>query len=353
MCHQGGFGFGAKAFRCERPFFLSHGWSRLEFPPESRPAASRAGASHLCPFARDTDPLLSLQCPKRWYDLPEGDTIYRAARTLNQALAGRTVIGFATGLATLARVNDDTPLVGRTVEKVESRGKWCLMYFSGQGEHVPLILVTHMRMSGSWHLYRTGEPWQKARSEMRVVIRTDVYEAVAFNVPVAEFHTARSLERTEVPKLGPDVVSGDFTLETGVARLEAYAREHPEEEVGVVLLNQRVISGLGNIYKNEVAFAARVNPWRPVGTLTRAEIERLVEFAMRYMRSNVAEGKGRGIATYTGQRRTSGPMKSSDRLWIYKRQGQECRRCGATILMRKQGTQVRSTYWCPECQRMR
>src|ERR1035437_6656820 len=98
--------------------------------------------------------------------MPEGDTIYRAARALQRALAGQVVTGFETGLATLARVNDDTPLVGRVVEKVESRGKWCLMYFSGD-----LILVTHMLMSGSWHLYRVGERWRMPRSKMRVVVR--------------------------------------------------------------------------------------------------------------------------------------------------------------------------------------
>ena len=283
--------------------------------------------------------------------MPEGDTIYRTARTLNQALAGRIVVAFETGLAKLARANDDTPLVGRTVERVESRGKWCLMHFSaGANGEQPLILVTHMRMNGSWHLYRTGERWQRPRSDMRVVVRTDAYEAVAFNVPVAEFHTARSLERTEVPKLGPDVLRGEFTAQTGVARLEAYAREHPETEVGVMLLNQRVLAGLGNVYKSEVAFAARVNPWRPVSTLTRAEMERLVEFAMRYLRANVRPGKGDGIITYTGPRRTTHGSNPDDRNWVYRRSGQECRRCGTSILMRKQGEQARSTYWCPECQ---
>lgn len=303
--------------------------------------------------------------------MPEGDTIYRTARTLNQALAGRVVTGFETGLAPLTRVNDDSPLAGRTVEKVESRGKWCLMYFSGQGKDEPLILVTHMRMNGSWHLYRTGERWQRPRSEMRVVVRVGGSdpthamkphewgtqnrgetgrEAVAFNVPVAEFHTARSLERTEVPKLGPDVLGEEFTAQAGAARLEAYAREHPDAEVGVALMNQRVLAGLGNIYKSEVAFAAQVNPWRAVGTLTRAEMERLVEFAMRYTRANVRSGKGAGIVTYTGPRSTTERTNPDDRNWVYRRSGQECRRCGATILMRKQGTQARSTYWCPECQ---
>jgi endonuclease-8 len=119
----------------------------------------------------------------------------------------------------------------------------------------------------------------------------------------------------------------------------------------VVLLNQRVLAGLGNVYKSEVAFAAKVNPWRPVGTLTRAEITGLVDFALRYMRANVANGKGDGIVTYTGQRRTTDRTNPNDRNWVYRRSGQECRRCGATILMRKQGTQARSTYWCPECQK--
>lgn len=284
--------------------------------------------------------------------MPEGDTIFRTARALNQALGGRLVTGFETALAKLARVNDDAPLVGRTVERVESRGKWCLIHFSGgQPGSEPLILVTHMLMSGSWHLYRPGERWRMPGRAMRCVIRTDAYEAVAFQVPIAEFHTTRSLARSsQVPKLGPDVLAEEFTAETGIARLQAYAREHPDAEVGVMLLNQRVLAGLGNVYKSEVAFAAEVSPWRTVGTLTRAETERLVEFALRYMRANVVDGKGDGIVTYTGHRRTTRSMDSEDRVWVYRRSGQECRRCGATIQMRKQGTQARSTYWCPECQ---
>ena len=107
--------------------------------------------------------------------MPEGDTIYRTARALQRALGGRVVTGFETGLAKLARVNDDAPLVGRVVEKVESRGKWCLIYFSGD-----LILVTHMLMSGSWHLYRLGEQWRMGRSRMRVVITVKCGERRSF-----------------------------------------------------------------------------------------------------------------------------------------------------------------------------
>jgi endonuclease-8 len=175
--------------------------------------------------------------------------------------------------------------------------------------------------------------------------------AVAFNVPIAEFHTARSLERSsQVPKLGPDVLAGEFTVEGGVARLETYGREHPEAEVGVVLLNQRVMAGLGNVYKSEVAFAAGVNPWRALRTVTRAEMVKMVDYSLRYMKANVADGKGDGIVTYTGNRRTTGRMDREERLWVYGRQGQECRRCGTLVMMRKQGEQARSTYWCPVCE---
>ena len=278
--------------------------------------------------------------------MPEGDTIYRAARALQKAVGGKVVTGFETGLAKLAGVNDDAPLVGRVVEKVESRGKWCLIYFSGD-----LILVTHMLMSGSWHLYRTGERWQMGRARMRVVIRTADWDAVAFNVPVAEFHTARSLERSDkVPKLGPDVLSESFSVEAGLARLSAYARENPDAEVAVVLLNQHVLAGLGNVYKSEVAFAAGVNPFRAMRTITQREMELIVEFAQRYMKANVVDGATGGIVTYSGNRRTTHTMNREERLWVYRRQGKECRRCGTLVMMRRQGVQARSTYWCPGCQ---
>jgi endonuclease-8 len=293
--------------------------------------------------------------------MPEGDTIYRAARALEKAIGGKVVTAFETGLAKLARVNDDTPLVGRAVEKVESRGKWCLIFFSGD-----LILVTHMLMSGSWHLYRPGERWQMGRGRMRVVIRTGDWEAVGFNIPVAEFHTARSLARSsQVPKLGPDILSENFTVEGGVARMAAYGRENPDAEIAVVLLNQRVLAGLGNVYKSEVLFAAGVNPFRAMRTITPREMELMVDVAQRYMKANVVDatpaskdrwpgtpdGKGGGIVTYSGNRRTMQAMDREERLWVYRRQGQECRRCGAMVMMRKQGgVQARSTYWCPECQ---
>src|SRR5450432_4376348 len=111
--------------------------------------------------------------------MPEGDTIFRAARTLNRALAGQVVTKFETQLPQLSRVDYDTPLTGRTVESVESSGKWLSMHFSGD-----LTLITHMLMSGSWHIYRPGERWQRGREQMRVAIYTAPFVAVAFQVPI-------------------------------------------------------------------------------------------------------------------------------------------------------------------------
>jgi endonuclease-8 len=278
--------------------------------------------------------------------MPEGDTIFRAARALNKALAGKVVTGFETTLAPLARVNDDRPIVGRTVERVEARGKWCLIFFSGD-----LILITHMRMSGSWHIYKTGERWQVSRSAMRIAITCGDVQAVAFSVPVAEFHTTRSLERSEnVPKLGVDVLGATYSVDTAVRALRDYRLSHPDTEIANVLLNQRVLAGIGNVYKSEIAFAAGVNPFRKMQTVSDRELERIAEIAHRYMHANIAESKGEGMVTYTGNRRTTRRMDHSARLWVYRRQGQECRRCGAIIEMRRQGTGARSTYWCPSCQ---
>lgn len=278
--------------------------------------------------------------------MPEGDTIYRAARALQKAIGGKVVTGFETGLAKLASLNDDAPVVGRTVEKVEARGKWCLVYFSGD-----LILVTHMLMSGSWHIYRTGEKWWMGRNRMRAAITCGEFQAVAFNVPVAEFHSARSLERSsQVPKLGVDILSDEYSAEAGVRALEEYGAANPDAEIGVVLLNQRVMAGLGNVYKSEVPFAAGVNPFRQMRTITAREMDVMAEVSQRYMKANVVDGAADGIVTYSGNRRTTHSMNAGDRLWVYGRQGQECRRCGAHVMMRKQGEQVRSTYWCPGCQ---
>jgi endonuclease VIII len=276
--------------------------------------------------------------------VPEGDTIFRSARALQKALAGHKVTRFETAYAPLASVHDQSPVTGRTIEQVESRGKWLLVHFSGD-----LILATHMLMSGSWHIYRLGERWTRARSHMRVVVGTADFVAVGFNVPVARFYTARTLERfAGVAGLGPDVLGTAFAKDEAAARM----LECAAEEVGNVLLNQRVLAGIGNVFKSEICFACGVHPFRTIATLSSREVECLLDTARRYLAANVADGAGDGIVTYTGGRRTTGASNPAARLWVYRRAGEACRRCGTTILTQKQGPGARSTYWCPDCQKL-
>lgn len=274
--------------------------------------------------------------------MPEGDTIFRAARTLHLALAGQAVTRFETQLPHLSRVDDDTPLAGRTVERVESVGKWMRMYFSGG-----LILVTHMLMSGSWHIYRPGEAWQRPRFHMRIVIHTARFVAVAFQVPVAEFHTAETLARhASTQRLGPDVLAPGFDIAEAAQQL----RSRPELELGDALLKQSLVAGIGNVFKSEVCFVSGVNPFRLVSSLSDAELSTIFTYARALMRSNINETSGDGIVTYTGLRRTTGRTDPSERLWVYHRRGEPCRKCATPILARKQGFDARTTFWCPRCQ---
>jgi endonuclease-8 len=274
--------------------------------------------------------------------VPEGDTIFRSARALHRALAGKLVTRFETAYAHLASVDDDKRIAGRTVERVEARGKWLLMYFSGD-----LILVTHMRMNGSWHIYRSGERWRRPRRDMRIVIETADWSAVGFAVPVAEFHSAASLLRkTMIPALGPDLLKHDFDLGGAVAGM----RERADEQVGEVLLNQKVMAGIGNVYKSETCFICGVNPFRQVQTVDTTELEQLTFTARKLLTLNVAEDANGEILTYAGLRRTTRTGDHTARLWVYGRRGEPCRRCGTPIEMRKQGVGARSTFWCPVCQ---
>ncbi len=276
--------------------------------------------------------------------MPEGDTIFRAARTLNRALAGQTVTGFETVLPQLSRIDQDAPIAGRTVESVESQGKWMLMRFSGD-----LTLLTHMLMNGSWHIYRPGEAWRRGRYRMRILIETREYVAVGFDVPVAEFHDSASLARhPSLTRLGPDVLDEAFEPAEAARRL----RELGELPVGEALLRQSLVAGIGNVYKSEICFACRVNPFRKVSSLSDAELICLTSRAQEYLRANVTDASGDGIVTYTGFRRTTRRADPGARLWVYGRHNQPCRRCGRAIQSRKQGEAARVTFWCANCQPM-
>jgi endonuclease-8 len=274
--------------------------------------------------------------------MPEGDTIFRAARTLNRALGGKVVTDFQTVLSKLSRIDEDQPIVGRRVEAVRCFGKWLSIHFSGD-----LILLTHMLMNGIWHIYRPAERWRRSRDDMRIVVATPDFVAVAFNVQIAEFHTEKSLaQRSAVARLGPDVLSQSFDENEAIAQL----RPHPEMEIGEALLQQTLLAGLGNVYKSEICFACRVNPFRVISTLSESELKCLIKTAKKYLLANVTDTSFAQRVTYTGFRRTTGRANRADRLWVYGRAGEPCRRCGTPIERSKQASNARVTFWCPECQ---
>ena len=263
--------------------------------------------------------------------MPEGDTIWRTARTLRAALAGRTVTGFESSLPEVAARGRAQRLVGRTVEAVESRGKHLLLHFSGGAS-----LHTHLRMTGSWHVYRPATRGRAPAHLARAVVRTDAYVAVCFQAPVVELLTLVEL-RAHAPlqSLGPDLLAPDFDPALARARLRA----RDDAEIGDALLDQTALAGIGNVYKSEVLFLCGVNPFRKVADLADEVLDRIVATAGVQMKRNLGGGT----------RRTT-PGLEVQPLWVYEQGGRPCRRCGSAITRRLQGAAARSTYWCPRCQ---
>lgn len=277
--------------------------------------------------------------------MPEGDTIFRTARTLGRALAGKPVTAFRSTYPNLARVHDDTPLTGQLVDRVESRGKWLLIHFSGGA-----TLATHMLMSGSWHIYRHGERWQRPHQHMRIVIENSDYIAVGFTVPVAEMHTAETLARhAKLPAPASDVLKQEFNTAAVTRRMMARG----SEDIADVLLNQSVLAGVGNEFKSEICFVTGIHPFCKVSALSAAQIEAVITASQKLVAANILEDCGDTIVTYGGRhRRTTNASDPTARVWVYGRAGEPCRRCAEPVRRRTQGPHARTTFWCPRCQPM-
>jgi endonuclease-8 len=277
--------------------------------------------------------------------MPEGDTIFRTARAMGRALEGKPVTGFRSTYPLLTRFDDDEPIAGQLVEMVESRGKWLLIRFSGGG-----TLATHLLMNGSWHIYRPGERWQQPRVNMRIVLENAEYVTVGFRVPVAKMLRAHELERTlRIPPQMIDVLSEKFDADEVARRVAA----HDGEEIADVLLHQEVMAGVGNEFKSEICFVAGVNPFCTVKELRAGEIEALIAASVRLVKANVLEDSGQTRMTYGGMhRRTTGRIDPRERVWVYGRGGDPCRKCGEPISRRLQGPDARVTFWCQRCQPM-
>lgn len=259
--------------------------------------------------------------------MPEGDTIYRAAAALRTALVGRTVSKFEA-----QRLTGPAPRRGAAVERVESHGKHLEIVFDDG-----IILHTHMRMTGSWHLYHPGEKWRKRRHQARVIIETDEWVAVCFNAPVVE--TYREFDQTRHPRagrLGPDLCNENADLHECAARLFHY--DNPDATIGDALLDQRVMSGVGNVFRCEVLWACGIHPWAKVSNVPQSTCLDLVLTAATQLRANL-----------NSPVRVTAPDVPGG-LAVYGRNGQKCVRCGDVIRLTKMGEMARLLYWCPGCQ---
>jgi endonuclease-8 len=258
--------------------------------------------------------------------VPEGDTVWRTARTLDQALTGTTLLASDFRVPGLATVD----LAGQVVEQTRARGKHLLTRIGA--DHT---LHTHLKMEGSWHLYKPESRWRRPTHEARVVLRTEDWTAVGFALGVVEL-VRRADEHQVVGHLGPDLLGPDWDEDEALRRLLA----DPARAVGDAILDQRNLAGIGNMYKAELCFLAGVSPWLPVGEVP--DLPRLVRRAKQVLEAN----KERAAQT------TTGDLRRGRQLWVYGRDKQPCRRCGTPIRVQLQGaaTRERATYWCPVCQ---
>ncbi|MEO8632408.1 MAG: DNA-formamidopyrimidine glycosylase family protein, partial [Chloroflexota bacterium] len=246
--------------------------------------------------------------------MPEGDTIHRVATVLRRALADRVVTGFE---VVAPRVTSDAQrfeIVGSVVRSVESNGKHLLIAFARGDDDV--VLHTHLKMTGMWHIYRPGERWWEPRSDARVVITTDAFVAPCFRPPVVELMASREIALHAVlPRLGPDIIRDEFDEDEALRRLRA---SPPERDIATALLDQRTISGIGNVFKCEALFLERVSPWAKVADLDDATLRRLAGQARKLMRLNRAGG----------ERRTRFALNAAEGMWVDERTGLPCHVCG-------------------------
>lgn len=257
--------------------------------------------------------------------MPEGDTIHRTAARLKPVLAGTRVKAFRA-----PRLVERGPAPGTPILDVEAVGKYLLVHF-GDGSS----LETHMKMSGSWHAYRSGERWRRSPGAARAVIETDGgWVAVCFAAP----HVKLTRGGTGPSHLGPDLCTEAPDLAAAAARFDVC---DPATPAAVALLDQRVCCGVGNVYKSEVLFACGLHPETPVGAIDRELRLRLVTTAHELLRRNLGGGP-----------RTTTRPGAPGALAVYDRTGRPCHTCGQPITSAIHGVHARRTWWCPACQPM-
>ena len=273
--------------------------------------------------------------------MPEGDSLARTADGLRPHLLGRRV--------TAARARIPGPaiskVVGATVIEVRSLGKNLLIRFDNG-----LEVRTHLRLRGTWHRYRPGEPWRRAPNRATLVLEVPGAVAVAFDVPVVELLEQRA-EHLHPPLggLGPDLLDPEVDL--GEARRRLRQPGRAIHSIAEAITDQRAVAGLGNVNKSEILWLERVDPFARVADVDDATLDRLLETGQRLLVANADRRTGPGRVTTAGpDARRPDPRAGGDRVWVYRRAGRPCRRCGTLIRSARQGDLPRTTYWCPTCQ---
>ena len=257
--------------------------------------------------------------------MPEGDTIHAAARRVGAALVGKELVSIEAPQPRHAMDRWPERRGGRAVHSVDAHGKHLFLRFEGD-----LTIHSHLRMTGSWGTYRDGQRWRRAQRRAWLVLRTGEGEVVQFDGPVLELLTeSRTRFDRRLAMLGPDILADELDETAFLQRLRA---DDPSRPIGDALLDQRTIAGIGNLWKCEGCFAARVDPWRPTGAVSDDEALAIVRAARPRMQQSALDG-----------------MQDLHRV-VYATAGRPGPRCGAPIRSRGQGDDNRRTYWCAECQ---
>jgi endonuclease-8 len=249
--------------------------------------------------------------------VPEGDTVWRTARSLDRALSGQVLTGTDFRVPDLATVD----LSGEQVERTLARGKHLLTRIGD--EHT---LHTHLKMEGAWQVEPPGRKWRRPAHQARVVLSTPAAIAVGFSLGIVEL-LPRDHEEDAVGHLGPDLLGPDWDAAEAVRRLLAA----PDRPIGEALLDQRNLAGIGNLYKSELCFTS--------------DLLRMVRRAKAMLEAN----KERAEQTTTGN------LRRGRRTWVYRRERESCWRCNTPIVVELQGEagRERASYWCPSCQPLR
>jgi endonuclease VIII len=281
--------------------------------------------------------------------MPEGDTLHGYARRIDAALAGQTLARAYCTRVPLARFE------GRAVRGASARGKHLLIEFD-TGD----VLRTHLRMHGTIRVRDGGQEGPITNPHVRWLLASADKTAVCLDAPSIELvHPSDLAAHPLLSRLGPDLLGAELDLGEILRRL----RREPDRAIGAALMDQEALSGIGNVYKSEVLFITEVSPFARIADLDDALLSKVIQTARNLMRRNVVEGAGAptrsGRVERAGTRSgMGGPRRTTPRgriaapYWVYERSGEPCMRCGARIVMQRQNPLARSTYHCPECQRL-